>query len=406
MPEHEKIVLAYSGGLDTTVIIPWLKEQNPDCEVIAVCVDVGQGSETDGLEDRAKATGASKCLILDAREEFITGFLYGLIKSGAVYEDKYLLGTSAARPLIAKLLVDVAIAEGATAICHGCTGKGNDQIRFELTIKALAPQLRVIAPWRTWDLQSREEELEYLKARGIPLPMAKEQSYSRDRNLWHLSHEGLELEDPANEPNFDHLLQLSVSPEKAPDIATYVEIGFEKGIPLTLNGEALGPVELFDRLNKLGGENGIGIVDLVENRVVGMKSRGVYETPAGTILYRAHRDLEYLCLDRQTTTFKETIRTKYAELVYAGEWYTPLLEALTAFVDKTQETVTGSVRLKLYKGNVISAGATSPYSLYSENLASFTTGEMYDHHDAGGFITLVGLPLKMRALMLARQGQA
>ncbi|MDR3238749.1 MAG: argininosuccinate synthase [Clostridiales bacterium] len=395
----EKIVLAYSGGLDTTVIIPWLKENYPKCQIIAVCVDVGQGGETDGLEERAAEAGAVKCLILDVREEFITDYIYPMLKADAVYEDKYLLGTSIARPLIAKALVDVALSENATAICHGATGKGNDQIRFELTIQALAPDLKIIAPWRIWNLSSREEELAYLADRGIPAPMTKEQSYSRDRNLWHLSHEGLELEDPANEPDFSRLLQLSVTPQEAPDATAALELEFCQGVPVKLNGEALDPIALMDRLNALGGANGVGIADLVENRVVGMKSRGVYETPGGSILYRAHRDLEYLCLDKQTTAFKEIIRTKFTELVYSGEWFTPLREALSAFIDSTQETVTGKVRLKLYKGSVISAGAESPYSLYNENLASFTTGELYNHYDAEGFINLFGLPLKVRALM-------
>ncbi|MDR1537305.1 MAG: argininosuccinate synthase [Clostridiales bacterium] len=403
----EKIILAYSGGLDTTVIIPWLKENHENCEIIAVCADLGQGSETDGLEARALATGASKCLVIDGRKEFITDYLYPMIKSGAVYEGKYLLGTSIARPFIAKLLVEQALAEGASTICHGCTGKGNDQIRFELTVHALAPHLKIIAPWRTWSIQSREEELKYLADRGIPAPMAKEQSYSRDRNLWHLSHEGLELEDPANEPNFDHLLQLGTSPEKAPDKPTYIELEFEKGIPTKLDGIELDPVDLLDKLNELGGINGIGIADLVENRVIGMKSRGVYETPAGTILYHAHRDLEYLCLDRKTTAFKEVVAIKFADILYSGEWFTPLREALSAFIDSTQEYASGKVRLKLYKGNIISAGSQSPYSLYNENLASFTTGELYDHHDAEGFINLFTLPAKVRALMLERlKGQA
>ncbi len=401
----EKIILAYSGGLDTTVIIPWLKENYEGCEIIAVCVDVGQGKETDGMEEKAKKMGASKCFIMDVREEFITDYIYPMVKANAVYEDKYLLGTSIARPLIAKVLVDIALKEGATAICHGATGKGNDQIRFELTIKAFAPQLKIIAPWRTWSIQSREEEIEYLQARDIEVPMTKEQSYSRDRNLWHLSHEGLELEDPANEPNFKRLLQLSVTPEEAPDTPTYIELTFEKGVPVLLNKERLSPVALMDKLNELGGQNGIGIVDLVENRVVGMKSRGVYETPGGSILYAAHRDLEYLCLDKQTTAFKEIIGTKYTELIYSGEWFTPLREALGAFVDKTQETVTGTVRLKLYKGNIISAGVSSPNSLYNEDIASFTTGELYNHFDAEGFINLFGLPLKVRALMNEKNKQ-
>ncbi|MDR2903025.1 MAG: argininosuccinate synthase [Clostridiales bacterium] len=397
-----KIVLAYSGGLDTTVIIPWLKENYLDCEIVAVCVDVGQGKETDGLVEKAEGMGAVQAYVLDVREEFITDYVYPMVKANAVYESKYLLGTSIARPLIAEKLVAIALKEGATAICHGATGKGNDQIRFELTIKALAPTLKIIAPWRTWDIQSREDEFDYLAKRGIDFPMTKEQSYSRDRNLWHLSHEGLELEDPRNEPNFDHLLQLSVSPEKAPDKPTYVEIAFEKGVPTKLDGETISPIALMDKLNKLGGENGIGICDLVENRVVGMKSRGVYETPGGTILYFAHRELEYLCLDKQTTSFKEIIGNKFAELTYSGEWFTPLREALSAFIDETQQTVTGKVKLKLYKGNIISAGSESPYSLYNEDIASFTTGELYSHADAEGFINLFGLPLKVRALMKAQ----
>jgi len=395
----EKIILAYSGGLDTTVIIPWLKDEYPGSEVVAVCVDVGQGSETDGLEERAKKTGASKCYILDVREEFIEDYLYPMVKAGAVYEDKYLLGTSIARPLIAKKLVDIAKQEGGTAICHGATGKGNDQIRFELTVKALAPQLKIIAPWRTWSISSREEEIEYLEKRGLEVPMLKEQSYSRDKNLWHLSHEGLELEEPENEPNFKKLLQLSVMPEDAPDTPAYIEMEFEKGIPIALNGKKIGPIELMDQLNTIGGANGIGIVDLVENRVVGMKSRGVYETPGGTILYYAHRELEYLCLDRQTTEHKEMVGIKFADLVYSGQWFTPLREAISAYVDVTQQTVTGKVRLKLYKGNIISAGSQSPYSLYNQNLASFTTGDLYDHHDAEGFINLFGLSMKVRAMM-------
>ncbi len=399
-----KIVLAYSGGLDTSVIIPWLKENYDNAEIIAVCVDVGQGNETDGMEEKALKMGASKIYIEDVREEFITGYVYPMVKAHAVYEDKYLLGTSIARPLIAKRLVEIALKEGAEAICHGCTGKGNDQIRFELTIKALAPQIKIIAPWRTWDISSRDEEIEFLQKRGLPVPMKKEESYSRDRNLWHISHEGLDLEEPENEPDFKNLLKLGVSPEEAPDEPTYIEIEFEKGVPVSLDGKKVSPIELMDKLNELGGKNGIGIADLVENRVVGMKSRGVYETPGGTILYAAHRDLEYLCLDKQTTSFKEVIRNKYTEIIYSGEWFTPLREALAAFVDSTQETVTGKVKLKLYKGNVISAGVSSPYSLYSSELASFTTGELYSHKDADGFINLFGLPLKVRAMMKQQRG--
>ena len=394
----EKVILAYSGGLDTTVIIPWLKE-NYDFDVVAVCIDVGQGTETDGLEEKALKTGAIKYYLLNVEDEFVVDYIYPAIKANATYEGKYLLGTSLARPLIAKKLVEIAKKEGATAICHGATGKGNDQVRFELGIKALAPELKIIAPWRIWDIKSREDEIEYLIKKGIEVPMKKGDTYSRDKNLWHLSHEGLELEDPSSEPNYDKLLHLSVTPEKAPDEATYIEIEFEKGIPTKLNGETYAPSEFIKKLNILGGKNGIGIVDMVENRVVGMKSRGVYETPGGTILYYAHKELEYLCLDKQTQSFKSIVSNKFAELAYSGEWFTPLMEALMAFVDKTQETVTGCVKLKLYKGNIIPAGAKSKYSLYNESLASFTTGELYNHKDAEGFINLFGLPLKVRALV-------
>ncbi|MDD4843018.1 MAG: argininosuccinate synthase [Anaerotignum sp.] len=397
----EKIVLAYSGGLDTSVIIPWLKE-NYDAEVIAVCGDVGQGKETDGLEEKALRTGASKLYIEDLTEEFITDAVYPCIKANAVYEGKYLLGTSMARPIIAKKLVEIAKKEGATAICHGATGKGNDQVRFELTIKALAPELKIIAPWRldTWGMESREDEMAYLEARGIPFPAKKDDSYSRDRNIWHLSHEGLELEDPANEPNYKHLLQMGVSPEDAPDVPEYVTVDFEAGVPVRVNGEKLGPVALLTKLNEIGGKNGIGIIDICENRVVGMKSRGVYETPGGAILYYAHHELEYLCLDKKTQAFNEVASNKLTELVYSGEWFTPLREALCAYFDHTNETVTGSVKMKLYKGNIISAGATSPYSLYNESIASFTTGDLYNHKDADGFINLFGLSMKVRAMML------
>lgn len=394
----EKVILAYSGGLDTTVIIPWLKE-NYDFDVVAVCIDVGQGKETDGLEEKALKTGAIKYYLLNVEDEFVVDYIYPAIKANATYEGKYLLGTSLARPLIAKKLVEIAKKEGATAICHGATGKGNDQVRFELGIKALAPELKIIAPWRIWDIKSREDEIEYLIKKGIEVPMKKGDTYSRDKNLWHLSHEGLELEDPSIEPNYDKLLHLSVTPEKAPDEATYIEIEFEKGIPTKLNGETYAPSEFIKKLNILGGKNGIGIVDMVENRVVGMKSRGVYETPGGTILYYAHKELEYLCLDKQTQSFKSIVSNKFAELTYSGEWFTPLMEALMAFIDKTQETVTGCVKLKLYKGNIIPAGAKSKYSLYNESLASFTTGELYNHKDAEGFINLFGLPLKVRALV-------
>lgn len=397
----EKIVLAYSGGLDTSVIIPWLKE-NYDAEVIAVCGDVGQGKETDGLEEKALRTGASKLYIEDLTEEFITDAIYPCIKANAVYEGKYLLGTSMARPIIAKKLVEIAKKEGATAICHGATGKGNDQVRFELTIKALAPELNIIAPWRldTWGMESREDEMAYLEARGIPFPVKKDDSYSRDRNIWHLSHEGLELEDPANEPNYKHLLQMGVSPEEAPDVPEYVTVDFEAGVPVSVNGEKLGPVALLTKLNEIGGKNGVGITDICENRVVGMKSRGVYETPGGAILYYAHRELEYLCLDKKTLAFNEVASNKLTELVYSGEWFTPLREALCAYFDNTNATVTGSVKMKLYKGNIISAGSTSPYSLYNESIASFTTGELYNHKDADGFINLFGLTMKVRAMML------
>ena len=396
----EKIVLAYSGGLDTSCLIPWLKEHY-DAEVIAVCADVGQGKETEGLEEKALKTGASKLYIEDITDEFITEAIYPCVKANAVYEGKYLLGTSMARPIIAKRLVEIAKKEDATAIAHGATGKGNDQVRFELTIKALAPEIKVIAPWRldTWKMQSREDEVAYLEARGIEAPVKKGDSYSRDRNIWHISHEGLELEDPANEPNYEHLLKLGVSPEKAPDKDTYVTLTFEKGVCTAINGKKMGPVEILTELNKIGGENGIGITDICENRVVGMKSRGVYETPGGTILYYAHRELEYLTLDKQTQAWNEICSTKFTELVYSGEWFTPLRESLSAYFDSVNEVVTGEVKLKLYKGNIISAGSTSPYSLYNESIASFTTGELYNHKDADGFINLFGLPLKVRAMM-------
>lgn len=402
----EKIVLAYSGGLDTSAIIPWLKE-NYDCEVICVCGNVGQGKETEGLEKKALSTGASKLYIEDLTEEFIVDAIYPCVKANAVYEGKYLLGTSMARPIIAKRLVEIAKKEGATAICHGATGKGNDQVRFELTIKALAPELKIIAPWRldTWKMESREDEIAYLATHGIEFEASHDNSYSRDRNIWHLSHEGLELEDPANEPNYDHILQLGVTPENAPDQAEYVTLDFEKGIPVAVNGEKLNPVAMLTLLNEIGGRNGIGIADICENRVVGMKSRGVYETPGGTILYYAHRELEYLCSDKKTQAFNEVASNKFTELVYSGEWYTPLREALSAYFDKVNETVTGTVKLKLYKGNIIPAGSTSPYSLYNESIASFTTGELYNHKDAEGFINLFGLSMKVRAMMMENQGK-
>jgi argininosuccinate synthase len=395
----EKVVLAYSGGLDTSIIIPWLKE-NYDYEVIAVCGDVGQGKETDGLEERAKKSGASKLYIEDLREEYVADFIFPTVKAGAVYEGKYLLGTSHARPIIARRLVEIAKKEGAVAICHGATGKGNDQVRFELTIKALAPEMKIIAPWRIWDIKSREDAVDYAQAHGIEVPVTKKDLYSRDRNIWHISHEGMDLEDPANEPQLDNLLKLSVSPEKAPDKPTYVTIGFEKGVPVTIDGKKYKPLALVEELNRIGGENGIGIADIVEDRLVGMKSRGVYETPGGTILYAAHEELEYLCLDRDTQRFKRQAAVEFAELVYDGKWYTPLREALSAFVDSTQETVTGEVKLKLYKGTISPAGTTSPYSLYNEDIASFgDSHELYSHKDSEGFINLFGLPLKVRAMM-------
>ncbi len=397
----EKVILAYSGGLDTSIIIPWLKE-NYDYEVIAVCGDVGQGKETEGLEEKALKTGASKLYIEDLREEYVTEYIWPTLKAQAVYEGKYLLGTSHARPCIAKRLVEIAEAEGATAICHGCTGKGNDQVRFELTIKALAPHLKIIAPWRIWDIKSRDEEIEYAQARNIPVPVSKEDNYSMDRNIWHLSHEGMDLEDPWNEPNLDKILKLMVPPEKAPDKATYVEIEFEKGIPVAIDGVKYPAVELLEKLNALAGANGVGIDDIVENRLVGMKSRGVYETPGGTILYTAHKELEYLCLDRQTLHYKQQVANQFADLVYDGLWFTPLREALSAFVDKTQETVTGTVRVKLYKGVCSPAGAKSPYSLYNEEIATFSADDVYDQKDADGFINLFGLPLKVRAMMLKK----
>ncbi len=399
----EKVVLAYSGGLDTTAIIPWLKEHF-DYEVICCCIDCGQGNELDGLEERAKLSGASKLYIEDLVDDFCDNYIIPCVQAGAVYENKYLLGTSMARPAIAKRLVEIARKEGATAICHGATGKGNDQIRFELGIKALAPDLKIIAPWRMtdiWTMQSREDEIEYCHQHGIHLPFSADNSYSRDRNLWHISHEGLELEDPASEPNYDHLLVLGVTPKNAPDQGEYVTMTFEKGIPTSVNGEKMKVSDIIRKLNDLGGKHGIGIVDIVENRVVGMKSRGVYETPGGTILMEAHQQLEELVLDRATMETKKDMGNKMAQIVYEGKWFTPLREAVQAFVESTQQYVTGEVRFQLYKGNIIKAGTTSPYSLYSESLASFTTGDLYDHHDADGFITLFGLPLKVRAMKMA-----
>ena len=396
----EKVVLAYSGGLDTTAIIPWLKETF-DYEVICCCIDCGQGEELDGLEERAKLSGASKLYIENIVDEFCEDYIVPCVQAHAVYENKYLLGTSMARPVIAKRLVEIARKENASAICHGATGKGNDQIRFELGIKALAPDIKIIAPWRmtdVWTMQSREDEIEYCHQHGIHLPFSADSSYSRDRNLWHISHEGLEFEDPALEPNFDHMLVLGVTPEKAPDEGEYVTMTFEKGVPTSINGEEMKVADIICKLNQLGGKHGIGIVDIVENRVVGMKSRGVYETPGGTILMEAHQQLEELILDRETYKAKIDMGNLLAQIVYEGKWFTPLREAVQAFVEKTQEYVTGEVKFKLYKGNIIKAGTTSPYSLYSESLASFTTGELYDHHDASGFINLFGLSSKVRAM--------
>lgn len=398
----EKVILAYSGGLDTTAIIPWLKE-NFDYEVICCCINCGQGNELDGLEERAKLSGAQKLYIEDITDEFVNEYIMPCVQAGAVYENKYLLGTSMARAPIAKRLVEIARKEGASAICHGATGKGNDQIRFELGIKALAPDIKIIAPWRmtdVWTMQSREDEIEYCKQHGIDLPFSADSSYSRDRNLWHISHEGLELEEPANEPNYDHLLVLGTTPEKAPEEGEYVTMTFKKGVPTSINGEKKSATDIIVKLNELGGKHGIGIVDIVENRVVGMKSRGVYETPGGTILMAAHEQLEELILDRDTLSAKKEIGNRFANLVYEGKWFTPLRAAYQAFIESTQEYVTGEVKFKLYKGNIIKAGTTSPYSLYSESLASFTTGELYDHHDAEGFINLFGLSLKVRGMKL------
>lgn len=395
----KKVVLAYSGGLDTSIIIPWLKENFDNCEVIAVSGDVGQDGELEGLEAKALKTGASKLYIEDLRKEFIEDYIYPTMKAGAVYENKYLLGTSFARPIIAKRIVEIAEKEGADAICHGCTGKGNDQVRFELTIKHFAPEMKIIAPWRIWDIKSRDEEIDYAEAHDIPLKINRETNYSKDKNLWHLSHEGLDLENPANEPDYDKICELGVSPWKAPDKSTYLTIHFEKGIPTAVDGKKMGAVELIETLNKIGGENGVGLVDMVENRLVGMKSRGVYETPGGTILYAAHELLESICLDKATQHYKQLIAVKYGEMVYDGQWFTPLREALDAFVDKTQETVTGDVKLRIYKGNVMNAGITSPNSLYSEDIATFGEDDCYDQYDSQGFINLFGLPIKVKALL-------
>ena len=407
MKEIKKVVLAYSGGLDTSIIIPWLKENYNNCEVIAVSGDVGQGTELDGLEEKAIKTGASKLYVENLQDEFVSDYIFPTLKAGAVYEKDYLLGTSFARPIIAKRIVEIAKAEGADAICHGCTGKGNDQVRFELAIKAFAPEMEIIAPWRIWDIKSREEEIEYAEAHNIPLKINRETNYSKDKNLWHLSHEGLDLEDPANEPQYNKpgFLEMGVSPEMAPDEDTYITIHFEKGVPTAVNGKEMGGVELIKYLNEVGGKNGIGLNDLVENRLVGMKSRGVYENPAGAILFRAHDVLETITLDRDTQHYKEIVAHRFAELVYFGQWYTPLREALSAFVDSTQQTVTGDVKLKLYKGNIINAGVTSPYTLYSEDFATFDADDVYNQKDSAGFINLFGLPIKVKAILEAERNK-
>ncbi len=398
-----KIVLAYSGGLDTTIIIPWLKE-NYDCEVIAVAADVGQGEELAPLNEKAIKSGASKIFIEDLTEEFVRDYVFPTLKASAVYEGKYLLGTSFARPVIAKRLVEIAEREGAAAICHGCTGKGNDQVRFELSIKALSPDMKIIAPWRVWNIKSREEEIAYAEERGLDVPVSKKHPYSMDRNIWHLSHEGSDLEDPWNEPK-DEMLLISNPISKTPDVAEYVEIEFEKGVPVAVNGKKLSPVKILETLNAIGAKHGVGVCDMVENRLVGMKSRGVYENPAGSILYAAHHNLEELTLDRATFHYKEQVAIRFAELVYDGNWFTPLREALSAFVDSTQETVSGTVRLKLFKGNITGAGVKSPYSLYDEDIATFGADEVYDQKDSAGFINLFGLPLKVRAKMLKKNNK-
>lgn len=398
----KKVVLAYSGGLDTSVIIPWLKENYNNCEVIAVTADLGQGDELDPVHDKALKSGASKCYILDLKEEFIADYVWPVVKAGAVYEKKYLLGTSFARPLIAKRLVEIAEKEGADAVAHGATGKGNDQVRFELSVKALAPQLAIIAPWREWSIRSREDAIDFAEAHNIPIPVTKEHDYSMDRNMWHLSHEGSDLEDPWNAPK-DALFIVTNTPETAPDKAEYVELEFEQGVPVAVNGKKMSPATIVENLNEIGIRNGVGICDMVENRLVGMKSRGVYETPGGSIIYYAHNELENLCLDRATMSYKQMVGIKYSELVYDGMWFSPLREALAAFVDETQKNVTGTVRLKLYKGNIISAGAKSPYSLYSQEYVTFGADEVYNQADASGFINLFGLPLTVRALM--KQGK-
>ncbi len=403
MSDIKKVVLAYSGGLDTSIIIPWLKENYDNCEVIAVSGDVGQGTELDGLEEKAIKTGASKLYIEDLTDEFVDDYVIPTVKAGAVYENRYMLGTSFARPVIAKRIVEIALKEGADAICHGCTGKGNDQVRFELAIKAFAPHMKIIAPWRIWDIKSRDEEIDYAEAHNIPLKINRETNYSKDKNIWHLSHEGLDLEDPANEPMYDKILEMGVTPEKAPDKATYVTISFDKGVPVAVDGKKMKGSDIVRKLNELGGANGIGLADIVENRLVGMKSRGVYETPGGAILYHAHEVLETLCLDKETAHYKQLVAVKFADLVYNGQWFTPLREALSAFVDSTQQTVTGDVKLKLYKGNITNAGVTSPYSLYDEDIATFAEDDVYDQMDSQGFINLFGLPIKVKAMMDAKR---
>ena len=407
MSEIKKVVLAYSGGLDTSIIIPWLKENYNNCEVIAVSGNVGQADELEGLEEKALKTGASKLYIEDLVDEFVDDYVVPTMKAGAVYEGKYMLGTSFARPIIAKRIAEIALKEGADAICHGCTGKGNDQVRFELTIKAFAPKMKIIAPWRIWNIKSRDEEIDYAEAHKVPLKINRETNYSKDKNLWHLSHEGLDLENPANEPMYDKpgFLEMGVSPMMAPDKATYVTLDFEKGAPVALDGKKMKASDIVKKLNEVGGANGIGLVDIVENRLVGMKSRGVYETPGGTILYHAHEVLETLCLDKETAHYKQQVALKFADLVYNGQWFTPLREALSAFVESTQQTVTGQVKLKLYKGNIINAGVTSPYSLYDEDIATFSEDHVYDQKDSAGFINLFGLPIKVKALMEQKQGK-
>lgn len=401
--EIKKIVLAYSGGLDTSVMITWLKENYNNPKIIAVSGDVGQADELDGLEEKALNTGASKFYALDLKDEFVEDYIFPCLKANAVYENVYLLGTAFARPIIGKGLVDIALKEGADAICHGCTGKGNDQVRFELAIKAFAPEMQIIAPWRTWELKSREDEIEYAEKHNIPLKIKRETNYSKDKNIWHLSHEGLDLEDPMNEPKYDDILEMGVTPEKAPDVPTYITLEFEKGIPVALDGKKMNGQELLLALNKVGGENGIGIIDMVENRLVGMKSRGVYETPGGTILYKAHELLESITLDKETQHFKQHVAIKFGEILYNGLWFTPLRESLSAFVDKTSETVNGSVKLKLYKGTISSAGISSPDTLYSEQIASFGEDDSYDQNDSAGFINLFGLPIKVKAMADAKK---